>query len=237
MTSALAFHFDFISPFGYFASLRIEDLAARHGRGVEWHPMLLGISVMKVMGLKPLLDTPLKGPYTERDVLRYAREHSVPMLRQPRDAVMNPLTCGRALAWVNRHQPQRAAEVVHAIYGAYWGQGLDLSTPESLVPVVGEAIAQAAASDEAAAHCEYFNATDEEYFSNVWFWTTPIEQCIDGRTDVTCTNFQQWTDAWLTVKVWGVTIVSLLFGIANMPMLLKHGLNPEEGPPAPPPVE
>ena len=55
-------------------------------------------------------------------------------------------------------------------------------------------------SDEAAAHCEYFNATDEEYFSNVWFWTTPIEQCIDGRTDVTCTNFQQWTDAWLSFK-------------------------------------
>jgi putative spermidine/putrescine transport system substrate-binding protein len=53
---------------------------------------------------------------------------------------------------------------------------------------------------EQAAHCELFNATDEEYFSNVWFWTTPIEQCIDGRTDVTCTNFQQWTDAWLTVK-------------------------------------
>lgn len=55
-------------------------------------------------------------------------------------------------------------------------------------------------SDEAAAHCEEFNATDEEYFSNVWFWTTPIEQCVDGRTDVQCTNFQQWTQAWLTVK-------------------------------------
>ncbi|MBF9337074.1 extracellular solute-binding protein [Microbacterium lacticum] len=55
-------------------------------------------------------------------------------------------------------------------------------------------------SDEAKAHCDYFNATDEEYFKKVWFWTTPIEQCVDGRTDVTCTNFQQWTDAWLTVK-------------------------------------
>ena len=75
MTPALKFHFDFISPFGYFASLRIEELAARHGRTVEWHPMLLGVSVMKAMGLKPLLDTPLKGPYTERDVLRYARLH------------------------------------------------------------------------------------------------------------------------------------------------------------------
>ncbi|GAA1852988.1 extracellular solute-binding protein [Microbacterium koreense] len=55
-------------------------------------------------------------------------------------------------------------------------------------------------NDEAAAHCDYYNATDEEYFEKVWFWTTPIEQCIDGRTDIQCTNFQQWTDAWLTVK-------------------------------------
>lgn len=55
-------------------------------------------------------------------------------------------------------------------------------------------------SDEAKAHCDYYNATDEEYFEKVWFWTTPIEQCVDGRTDVKCTNFQQWTDAWLTVK-------------------------------------
>ncbi len=55
-------------------------------------------------------------------------------------------------------------------------------------------------SEEAKAHCDQFRATDEEYYKNVWFWTTPIEQCIDGRTDVQCTNFQQWTDAWMTVK-------------------------------------
>ena len=44
-------------------------------------------------------------------------------------------------------------------------------------------------------------------------------------------------DTWLTVKVWGVTALSLLFGIANMPMLLKHGLEVEAGTPAPPPVD
>lgn len=80
------------------------------------------------------------------------------------------------------------------------------STPEvngAIAMNFGMAPANAAfceLSEEAREHCELFNATDEEYFSKVWFWTTPIEQCIDGRTDVTCTNFQQWTDAWLTVK-------------------------------------
>ena len=30
------FYFDFISGYGYFASLQIEALAARHGRKVNW---------------------------------------------------------------------------------------------------------------------------------------------------------------------------------------------------------
>jgi len=34
-------------------------------------------------------------------------------------------------------------------------------------------------------------------------------------------------DTWLTLKVWGVSILSLLFAFANMPMLLRHGLDPE----------
>ena len=151
MPEPIHVHLDFISPYGYFASLRVEALAARHGRSVAWHPMLLGVAVMKVMGLKPLMDTPLKGDYVERDVRRYAREHGVPMQRQPRDPVMNPLASARALAWTNRHAPERAGEVVHAIYHACWGLGQDLSTPASLVPVLGEALAQAAGGDEAAA--------------------------------------------------------------------------------------
>ena len=53
---------------------------------------------------------------------------------------------------------------------------------------------------EATAHCEEVHALDEEYVSKVWFWTTPIEQCVDGRTDVQCTNFQEWTNAWQSVK-------------------------------------
>ncbi len=35
-------------------------------------------------------------------------------------------------------------------------------------------------------------------------------------------------DTWLTVKVWGVTIVCMVFAMANMPMLLRHGLNVED---------
>ncbi|MGE0098911.1 MAG: 2-hydroxychromene-2-carboxylate isomerase [Hydrogenophaga sp.] len=156
MTAPLHFYFDFISPYGFFASQRIEALAARHGREVHWHAMLLGVSVLKVMGLKPLMDTPLKGDYTGRDVLRTARETGISLGRQPRDPVMNPLPSARAFAWVRKHHPEQAAAMAHAIYGAYWGEGRDLSTPESLVGLnlpgglAGETLAQAAAGNEAA---------------------------------------------------------------------------------------
>jgi intracellular septation protein len=35
-------------------------------------------------------------------------------------------------------------------------------------------------------------------------------------------------DQWLTLKVWGVPIISLVFAAANIPMLLRHGLDTED---------
>lgn len=192
----LHFHFDFISPYGYFASLRIEDLAARHGRTVRWHPMLLGVSVMKVMGLKPLLDTPLKGPYTERDVLRYAREHRVPMQRQPADPVMQPLACARAMAWAAAHRPQQAAHVAHRLYAAYWGQGLDLSTPQSLAPVLGAELAEAAASEEAA---RLLRAEVDSALSAGIFGSPTV--VVDGEPFWGIDKFEQ-IERWLSTGGW-----------------------------------
>ncbi|MDQ2915565.1 MAG: 2-hydroxychromene-2-carboxylate isomerase, partial [Pseudomonadota bacterium] len=42
MPAPLEFHFDFSSPYGYLAAEKIEALATRYGRGVDWRPMLLG---------------------------------------------------------------------------------------------------------------------------------------------------------------------------------------------------
>ncbi|WP_221323169.1 ABC transporter substrate-binding protein [Actinoplanes sp. L3-i22] len=49
-------------------------------------------------------------------------------------------------------------------------------------------------------HCKTFHADDESYFDQVWYWTTPLAQCVDGRTDVTCKDYSAWTQAWTTIK-------------------------------------
>jgi intracellular septation protein len=41
-------------------------------------------------------------------------------------------------------------------------------------------------------------------------------------------------DLWLTLKVWGVTALTFLFSMANIPMLLKHGLKLGDEPAVPP---
>jgi len=48
--------------------------------------------------------------------------------------------------------------------------------------------------------CDSYHAGDEAYADQIWYWTTPIEKCLDGRTDVKCTDYSRWTQAWTEVK-------------------------------------
>jgi spermidine/putrescine-binding protein len=63
----------------------------------------------------------------------------------------------------------------------------------------GEAPSSEAACDFRE-DCEAYHAGDEEYASQIWYWSTPIAECLDGRTDVECTDYAQWTTAWQEIK-------------------------------------
>lgn len=124
------FYFDFISPFGYLAAAKIDELAARYGRETRWQAMMLGITVMKVMGLKPLLDTPLKGDYVRRDVPRLARIFDVPL--KMIDDVPNPLAPARAFYWLDDRDPALAKQLAKRLYPRLFARGQDISAPESV---------------------------------------------------------------------------------------------------------
>jgi 2-hydroxychromene-2-carboxylate isomerase len=132
------FYFDFISPFGYFASLRIDDLAAKHGRAANWHSMLIGVSVVKVMGMKPLLEVPLKGPYIARDARRYARRHGIALARDPGAPPVDPRPAGRAFNWLLQYHPDAARPFAQKAFASYWLQGQDISVPAVVAGIVGE---------------------------------------------------------------------------------------------------
>ncbi len=151
----IKFYFDFISVFAYLAAVRIDDMAARYDREVEWHSILLGVSVVRTMGLKPLLETPIKGDYLKIDAARYARRHGLPLVLPKGHELIDPLPPARAFQWLKVHHPDHAKAVALDLLTAYWGHGVDVSRADIIAATAarhgldGETVAAAAVGHEA----------------------------------------------------------------------------------------
>ncbi|RZI44579.1 2-hydroxychromene-2-carboxylate isomerase [Herbaspirillum sp. HC18] len=131
MAEPLDFYFDFSSPYGYFAATRIEALAAKYGRTVKWHPVLLG-AIFKTTGGVPLPMVPLKGEYAFRDFERTARFHDIPY-RRPAVFPIATQLAARAMVWIGLHfGDSKAVEFAKAAYAAYFVDGIDITQPEGI---------------------------------------------------------------------------------------------------------
>lgn len=128
MTNPIDFYFDFSSPYGYFASAKIEEIAARHGRSATWRPILLG-AVFKITGQQPLPTIPLKGSYAKHDLARSARLFGVPY-KTPSKFPIAGQAPSRAFYWVSDKDPALAKKLARALYHAYFAEDRDISSPE-----------------------------------------------------------------------------------------------------------
>jgi 2-hydroxychromene-2-carboxylate isomerase len=132
-TAPLDFYFDFSSPYGYLASELIDDLAARHGRRVAWHPILLG-AVFRQTGSAPLTEIPLKGDYSKRDFARSARFLGIPF-RMPTRFPLATQNAARAFLWLQDRDPARARDLAHALYRACFAEDVDISDTARLLVI------------------------------------------------------------------------------------------------------
>ncbi|MGZ5804100.1 MAG: DsbA family protein, partial [Xanthobacteraceae bacterium] len=114
MKEPIDFYFDFISPYAYIGSTQIDALAARHGRSVNWRPVLIGITVMKVMGIKALMDTPLKSDYLRHDAARMAKVYGVPFTYHGLKNI-NSLAACRAFLWLKERDGDLALRFARRI--------------------------------------------------------------------------------------------------------------------------
>ena len=130
MSEPIKFYFDFSSPYGYFAALKIDELAASFGRQVEWHPMMLG-AAMKVTGAKPLAEIELKGDYCKNDWDRLARYMEVPWTL-PAEFPIGTLAASRAFYWLDDQDDALAKRFALAAFNVYFGQGRDITPAETV---------------------------------------------------------------------------------------------------------
>ena len=135
--SAVDFYIDFSSPYSYIASEWIEALAARHGRTVRWHAVLLGVT-FQAAELKSPVSHPIKREYSLRDFERSARFAGVPFTLPERFPVATQ-NAARVFWWLEENDPERAANWARHCLRAYFTRGtVDLSNAEHLKALATE---------------------------------------------------------------------------------------------------
>ena len=130
------FYFDFSSPYGYLAAMRIDALAAKYQREVAWRPILLG-PAFKASGNAPLIGQPLKGDYARRDLRRTAAFMEIPF-GMPTPFPIGTQNAARAFYWLNDRDPVIAKAVAVSLMQTYFVEGRDITSPEVVVEIAAQ---------------------------------------------------------------------------------------------------
>jgi 2-hydroxychromene-2-carboxylate isomerase len=152
MSGPIDFYFDFSSPYAYFGAHKIDEMGESFGREVVWRPMMLG-AAMKQTGTQPLVAIPVKGDYCLKDWARLARFQELPW-NMPTKFPIAALAPTRAFYWISDQNSGRAKQFAWACLSAFFGEGRDISDPETVIDIAStvgvdaEAL-RAALSDDA----------------------------------------------------------------------------------------
>ena len=175
MANPIHFWFDFSSPYSYIVNEWIDALAARHGRTVTRHAMLLGVT-FQAAELKSPVSYPLKREYSMRDFARSARFEGLP-IAMPSSFPLPTQNAARIFWWLNDTvSAQAAADWSRAAFRAVFTRGVLINETAALKALAAESgldanAAEAAWSDpvwKARLKTECDAAVDSGMFGAPW---------------------------------------------------------------------
>jgi 2-hydroxychromene-2-carboxylate isomerase len=112
-------YFDYISPYSYLAWVKVQEIAARHGRALEPVPILFA-AILDARGARGPAEEPARRAYLIKDLMRRAHDLGVP-LELPPAHPFNPLLPLRVTSL------PMPAEIRHALvdhlFAATWAGG------------------------------------------------------------------------------------------------------------------
>lgn len=130
MTRSITVHFDYASPFAYFAARLLPAVAARHDADLVWRPIdLHGLSNFA----NGMPYSPSKRAYVFVDATRAAEFHGIPIQMPKPFPVESGMALRLALVAARRG---RFAEVHDALFDAAWRDQQDVSSDEVLARCV-----------------------------------------------------------------------------------------------------
>ena len=136
MATPILFYFDFTSPYSYLASERIDALAEKFGRTVQWRPILLG-GVFKALGTVSLVKQPGQAAYSAKDFARSARFLGVPYA-QPAQFPVPTVAPARAWYWLHGQDCGMARRFAHQVFRAYFVDGRNIADAAVVLELAGK---------------------------------------------------------------------------------------------------
>jgi 2-hydroxychromene-2-carboxylate isomerase len=146
MAEPIRFYFDFASPYAYFALDGVDRLAARHGRSVDWRPVLVW-AVLKAHRIAPPLDALAKRSYFRIDMPRSAAFYGVEY-RHPETLPLSSHRAARLYYALMEREPERARRYGREVFAAFFARGEDISDERELVRIAGRSGVDAQAARE-----------------------------------------------------------------------------------------
>jgi putative spermidine/putrescine transport system substrate-binding protein len=103
--------------------------------------------------------------------------------------------------WVNNWMISNATKSINCSY-----KWIDWMISPQTNALTAEWFGEAPSNREACAltadkrHCALFNAQDENFWSDIYYWEYPQTKCLDGRTEIQCVGYEDWFLTWTNFR-------------------------------------
>lgn len=149
MSDSIDYFFTVISPWTWLGHRQLMEIAARHGKRVNFRPVALA-GVWEFSGAAPLAKrTPTRQRYRLVELQRYAQLRGVELNLQPKHFPVNPQLADRAIVALVQGG-QDPAEFAFAAGETVWSREGDISDADMLAGLLSDLGFDAAATLEAA---------------------------------------------------------------------------------------
>ena len=123
MNNSFEFFFDFGSPYSFLAHEQIKKIKKEKEIKIKYMPILLG-ALLKLAGLKPLVDIPIKGKYMIRDCKLCAEKYNIEFKFNNYFPI---ITLNLMRCVLVAEKKDFAQNFINKVFNAIWKDGLNLN--------------------------------------------------------------------------------------------------------------
>ena len=123
MNNSFEFFFDFGSPYSFLAHEQIKKIKKEKEIKIKYMPILLG-ALLKLAGLKPLVDIPIKGKYMIRDCKLCAEKYNIEFKFNNYFPI---ITLNLMRCVLVAEKKDFAQNYINKVFNAIWKDGLNLN--------------------------------------------------------------------------------------------------------------